>query len=73
MSSEDNVEQEGPPGIGKILAVIAGLIVVALTGGSSSYIAINEARFPAVRFIQFVGSLFATWGAVTYKHPVGKK
>jgi hypothetical protein len=73
MSSEGNVKPEKRPSIGKIIAVIACLIAVAATGYASIHIAINESRFPVVRLVQFLGSLLATWGAVTYGNPVDKK
>ncbi len=73
MSSEGDVKPEKLPSIGKILAVIACLIAVAISGGASIQFAINEARFPVGTVIQLLGSLVATCGAVTYKNPVDKK
>ena len=73
MTSEGDVKPEKLPSIGKFLAVIACLIAVAISGGASVHFAINEARFPVGTVIQFLGSLLATWGAVTYKNPVDKK
>ncbi len=62
MSSEDDAKPEPLPSIGQIIAVIGGLIAVAISGGYSIHFAINEARFPVGPFIQFLGSVFATWG-----------
>ncbi|MEO2018729.1 MAG: hypothetical protein ABGZ53_30640 [Fuerstiella sp.] len=73
MNSEGDVKPEQRPSIGKILAVIACLIAVATSGGASIHFVINEARFPVTPVIQFLGSLLATWGAVTYKNPVDRK
>jgi hypothetical protein len=72
MSSEGDVKPEELPSIGKILAVIACLIAVAMSGASIHF-AINEARSPVVPVIQLLGSLLATWGSVIYKNPADKK
>ena len=73
MSSEGDVVPEKRWSIGRILALVACLVAVAITGGASMHFAINEARFPVGTVIQLLGSLLATWGAVTYKNPVDKK
>ena len=73
MSSEGDVKPEKRPSIVRILVVFGCLFAVATTGYASIHIAINEARFPVVPLIQFLGSLLATCGALTYKNPVDKK
>ena len=53
----------------RILAVIACLICVAISGGASIHFAINEAMFPVGTVIQFLGSLACTWAVLAYKVP----
>ena len=57
--------------MGRILALTACLIAVAITGGASIHFAMNEAS-PVGTVIQLLGSLVCTW-AVIYKNPVGNK
>ena len=53
----------------RILAAIACLICVVISGGASIHFAINEARFPVGTVIQFLGSLVCTWAVMFYKVP----
>ena len=73
VSSEGGVKPEQHWNTGRILALVACLVAAGITGGASIHIATNEAKFPWVPVIQFVGSLLAGLGTLTYKNPVGKK
>ena len=69
MSSEGDVKPEKRWSIVRILALIACLIAVAITGGASIHFAINEAMFPVGTVIQLLGSLVCTWAVFFYKVP----
>lgn len=73
MSSESGVKPENFWNTGRILALVACLVAIALSGGASIYFAVNEETFPVGTVIQLFGSLVCLWAVTSYRKPLDKK